>query len=326
MDFQQNAIVAGDVYKNYAKGAAGAGLNGFSVQVKTGSVCGLLGPNGAGKTTAIRVLTTLLNLDSGTASVAGYDVRTQPQQVRQHIGVVGQYAAVDDVLTGKQNLELFGHLYHLGSGVAKHRALELLEQFGLSEAANTPVGKYSGGMRRRLDLAASLIIAPRVLFVDEPTTGLDPASRQEVWRAIRDLVRGGTTVLLTTHYLEEAEHLADQIVMLQHGKVVAEGTPKALKKAMGKDWLELTLQRVEDLDSSITIAKQVALGEVSIDAPTLTLKIPVASGIQSLLAVATRLEAQGIEPTDLQLRRPSLDEVFLHLTHQAAATVAAEAR
>ena len=174
MDFHQQAIIAQDVYKHYAKGVAGAGLNGFNLRVSAGTVCGLLGPNGAGKTTAVRVLTTLLHLNSGSAHVAGYDVTTQGQQVRENIGLVGQYAAVDEVLTGKQNLEFFGRLYHLGSPAAQRRALELLERFDLTEAANTPVGKYSGGMRRRLDLAASLIVSPRVLFVDEPTTGLDP--------------------------------------------------------------------------------------------------------------------------------------------------------
>lgn len=318
MDVKQSAIIAEDVYKHYAKGIDGAGLNGFDLRVGTGTVCGLLGPNGAGKTTAVRVLTTLLQLDSGSAHVAGYDVRTQGRQVRENIGLVGQYAAIDEVLTGKQNLELFGRLYHLDSAVAKRRALELLERFGLAEAANTPVGKYSGGMRRRLDLAASLIIVPKVLFVDEPTTGLDPASRQEVWNAIRELVRGGTTVLLTTQYLEEADQLADQIVLLQAGKVVAEGTPEALKKEAGTDRLELTLRRAEDFDASLNIARPLALGEPRVDEVALAFSIPVRSGTHSLLEVAAQLGRQGIEPTDLQLRRPSLDEVFLHFTGKSA--------
>lgn len=326
MHAHQPAIVAKDVYKHYAKGVAGAGLNGFNVQVSAGTICGLLGPNGAGKTTAIRVLTTLLRLDSGSAQVAGYDVTTQGQHVREHIGLAGQYAAVDDVLTGKQNLEFFGRLYHLGARAAQRRAAELLEQFDLIQAANVAVGKYSGGMRRRLDLAASLIAAPRVLFVDEPTTGLDPASRQEVWSAIRALVRAGTTVLLTTHYLEEADQLADQIVLLQGGRVVAEGTPETLKQQTRADRLELRLQRAADFDAGLEIARQVADGEVGVDEALLTLSIPVAAGVQSLLHVAARLHQQGIEPTDLQLRRPSLDEVFLHMTGTTAATAAPESR
>lgn len=321
MDVHPPAIVAQEVRKHYAKGAAGAGLNGFNVQVRAGHVCGLLGPNGAGKTTAVRVLTTLLRLDSGSAQVAGYDVATQPRQVREHIGLVGQYAAVDEVLTGKQNLELFGRLHHLGAA-ARRRALELLEQFDLAAAANLPVGTYSGGMRRRLDLAASLIVTPRVLFVDEPTTGLDPAGRQEVWQAIRALVRQGTTVLLTTQYLEEADQLADQIVLLQAGAVVAEGTPEALKQKMGVDRLELRLHRAADIDASLAIARQVALGEVGMDEAALTLRIPVAAGTRSLLEVAARLGERGIEPADLQLRRPSLDDVFLHITSKPATPAA----
>lgn len=326
IDTKQSAIVAKDVCKHYAKGTEGAGLNGFHLQVAPGTVCGLLGPNGAGKTTAVTVLSTLLRMDSGSAHVAGYDVITQGQHVRENIGLVGQYAAVDEILTGKQNLELFGRLYHLGSAAARHRALELLERFDLTEAADAPVGKYSGGMRRKLDLAASLIISPQVLFVDEPTTGLDLPSRQEVWRLIHELVRGGTTVLLTTQYLEEADQLADQIVLLQAGRVVAEGTPEALKKKAGTDRLEWTLQRVEDFDVSVNIAQQIALGEVSSDDVALTLSIPVASGTRSLLEVVARLGELGIEPADLQLRHPSLDEVFLQLTGKSATLDARDSR
>jgi ABC-2 type transport system ATP-binding protein len=326
MDVHQQAIIAQDVYKHYAKGIDGAGLNGFNLRVDAGTICGLLGPNGAGKTTAVRVLTTLLRMDSGSASVAGYNVNTQGQHVRENIGLVGQYAAVDEVLTGRQNLELFGQLYHLRAAAARRRALELLERFDLIEAANTPVGKYSGGMRRRLDLAVSFIVSPSVLFVDEPTTGLDPASRQEVWIAIRERVRGGTTVLLTTQYLEEADQLADQIVLLQAGKVVAAGTPAALKKETGTDRLELTLHRAEDFDACVNIARQLALADIGIDEAALTLKIPVASGIQSLLEVAARLHERGIEPADLQLRRPSLDEVFLHITSKPATPAFPESR
>jgi ABC-2 type transport system ATP-binding protein len=326
MDVNQPAIVAEDVYKHYRKGVAGAGLNGVSLSVAAGSVCGLLGPNGAGKTTAVRVLTTLLRMDAGSARVAGYDVTTQGQQVRQQIGLVGQAAAVDDVLTGRQNLEFFGRLYHLGARAAARRAQELLEHFDLTAAADIPASKYSGGMRRRLDLAATLIVSPRVLFVDEPTSGLDPASRQGVWIAIRELVRAGTTVLLTTQYLEEADQLADQIVMLQAGRVVAAGTPAALKKQTGMERLELTLHRAEDLAASAAIARQMAGAEPTIDEAALTLSLPAPAGTRSLLEIAARLGEQGIEPADLQLRRPSLDEVFLHLTGAPAAPALSTAR
>jgi ABC-2 type transport system ATP-binding protein len=324
MNIDQPAIVARDVVKQYRNGVAGAGLNGFNLRVSSGTVCGLLGPNGAGKTTAVRILTTLLRLDSGSAQVAGYDVTTQGRDVRERIGLVGQDAALDAVLTGRQNLELFGRLYHLGPAAARRRALELLERFGLTAAANRPVGAYSGGMRRRLDLAASLIVAPRVLFVDEPTTGLDPAGRQEVWSAIRALVRDGATVLLTTQYLEEADQLADQIVLLQAGMVAAEGTPAALKQAIGADRLEVTLQQAAA--TSLNIVRPLARGEVGVDPATRTLSIPTASGIQGLLDVAALLRAQGIEPADLHLRRPSLDEVFLHFTRSPDAPAVLEAR
>nr|BFE81356.1 hypothetical protein GCM10020093_039570 [Planobispora longispora] len=225
MNEPESAITAQGVRKNYGGQAGGAGLNGFDLRVPAGSVCGLLGPNGAGKTTAVRILSTLLDMDAGRASVAGFDVRTQGRRVRERIGLVGQYAAVDEILTGRQNLVMFGRLNHLPVAAARRRADELLERFSLTEAAGRPAGGYSGGMRRRLDLAASLIVSPPVLFVDEPTTGLDPAARQEVWTAVRELVDAGTTVLLTTQYLEEADRLADRICMLGAGRVVAEGAP-----------------------------------------------------------------------------------------------------
>lgn len=308
------AIVAEEVHKHYQKGVTGAGLNGLNLRVAEGNVCGLLGPNGAGKTTAVRVLTTLLRMDAGRARVAGYDVRTQGQDVRERIGLVGQYAAVDEVLTGRQNLELFARLHHLDAATARRRATELLGRLDLGEAASVAVGKYSGGMRRRLDLAASLLVTPQVLFVDEPTTGLDPASRQEVWQALRELVRGGTTVLLTTQYLEEADQLADQIVLLQAGRVVAEGTPETLKRQVGSERLELTLHRAEDLEACVNILRRVTLGEPAVDLTSLVLTAPVQTGVSSLLDVASHLRGQGLEPADLQLRRPSLDEVFLHFT------------
>ncbi len=312
------AIIAEDVHKHYPNSTPGAGLNGFNLQVPTGTVCGLLGPNGAGKTTAVRILTTLLQLDAGRAIVAGYDVQHQGRQLREVIGLVGQAAAVDEIITGQQNLELFGKLHHLNGATARQRAAELLERFGLSAAANLSVGKYSGGMRRKLDLAASLLVAPSVLFVDEPTTGLDPAARQEVWTALRELIATGTTILLTTQYLEEADQLADQIVLLQAGKVIAADTPTALKQALGSERLELRLHQAEDLAPSLTIAQPLTVGDIGVDQETLTLSIPVTSGIQSLLAVANHLNQHGIEPADLQIRRPTLDEVFLHLTQQPA--------
>lgn len=306
--------MAEEVHKHYRRGVAGAGLNGMNLRVAQGSVCGLLGPNGAGKTTAVRVLTTLLQMDAGRAWVAGCDVRTQGQEVRERIGPVGQDAAVDEVLTGRQNLDLFARLHHLDPATARRRTTELLERLDLSEAARVAVGNYSGGMRRRLDLAASLLVTPQVLFVDEPTTGLDPASRQEVWQAIRELVRGGTTVLLTTQDLEEADQLSDQIVLLQAGRVVAEGTPEGLKRQAGSERLVLTLHRAEDLEVCTDILRRVTLSEPVVDHAALTLSGPVQVGISSLLDVASHLREQGIEPADLQLRRPSLDEVFLHFT------------
>jgi ABC-2 type transport system ATP-binding protein len=308
------AIIAHGVHKHYPGAPKGAGLNGFDLEVRSGSICGLLGPNGAGKTTAIKILTTLLQLDAGQASVAGFDVMTQPQQVREHIGLVGQYAAVDEILTGLQNLVMFGQLNHLSSSEARKRADELLEQFGLTEAANTPVSKYSGGMRRRLDLAASLIVSHAVLFVDEPTTGLDPVGRREVWSAIRSRVAEGTTVLLTTQYLEEADQLADRISMLKDGRIIAEGTPDELKSALGGDWLDIVLSPGVDTASVMQIVGPIASGDIRMDADSNRISIPVSDRTRALVAVATALSDARIEPEDLTLRRPTLDEVFIHLT------------
>ncbi|ONI72454.1 daunorubicin/doxorubicin resistance ABC transporter ATP-binding protein DrrA [Kribbella sp. ALI-6-A] len=305
-------IVADDVRKNYPGGTEGAGLNGFDLEVSAGSVVGLLGPNGAGKTTAVRILSTLLDLDSGRATVAGYDVRRQGQEVRKRIGLVGQYAAVDEILTGRQNLVLFGRLNHLSRKTALARADELLERFALLEAADQAASKYSGGMRRRLDLAASLIVAPALLFVDEPTTGLDPAGRREVWSAVRDLVRAGTTVLLTTQYLEEADQLADRISMLRAGRVVAEGTPDELKAQFGGDWLDLVLADPADVQKVLALVERLADGEVRVE--DLTVSVPVRDRTKALVDVAIALRDVQIEPEDITLRRPTLDEVFLHLT------------
>ncbi|TDW97725.1 ATP-binding cassette domain-containing protein [Kribbella sp. VKM Ac-2566] len=310
----ERVIEAVGVRKNYRGGTEGAGLNGFDLEVTAGTVTGLLGPNGAGKTTAVRILSTLLEMDSGTATIAGFDVRRQGAEVRRRIGLVGQYAAVDEVLTGRQNLVMFGRLNHLRN--AKSRADELLERFGLTEAAGQAVSKYSGGMRRRLDLAASLIVAPRVLFVDEPTTGLDPAGRIEVWSAVRQLVDGGTTVLLTTQYLEEADQLANRISMLKEGKVVAEGTPDELKTQLGSDWLDLVVADPADVPRVVELAGPLADGEVRVT--DVRISIPVKDRTRALVQMANSLHEAKIEPEDLTLRRPTLDEVFLHLTGAAA--------
>jgi len=310
----ETVIEAVGVRKNYRGGTEGAGLNGFDLEVTAGTVTGLLGPNGAGKTTAVRILSTLLEMDSGTATIAGYDVRRQGAEVRRRIGLVGQYAAVDEILTGRQNLVMFARLNHLGN--AKGRADELLERFGLTEAAGQAVSKYSGGMRRRLDLAASLIVAPRVLFVDEPTTGLDPAARIEVWSAVRQLVAGGTTVLLTTQYLEEADQLADRISMLKAGKVVAEGTPDELKTRLGSDWLDLVLADPAEIPQVVELAAALADGEVRVQ--DVRVSVPVKDRTKALVQLANSLHEAKIEPEDITLRRPTLDEVFLHLTGAAA--------
>lgn len=313
------AIAAYGVRKNFAGAPEGAGLNGFDLEVRPGEVCGLLGPNGAGKTTAIRILATLLELDAGQASVAGFDVTTQARQVREKIGLVGQYAALDEILTGRQNLVMFGQLNHLSSRQAQQRADELLEQFLLADTGKTPVGKFSGGMRRRLDLAASLIVSPPVLFVDEPTTGLDPAGRREVWAAIRSRVAAGTTVLLTTQYLEEADQLSDRIVMLKAGRVIAEGGPDELKSALGGDWLDLVLSPGLDPGPVVQIVQQVSSGDIRIDGEANRISVPVRDRTRALVTVATALSEARIEPEDISLRRPTLDEVFLHLTGSAQA-------
>jgi len=314
MESRVCAIAARGVRKQYAGAKEGTGLNGFDLEVRAGSVCGLLGPNGAGKTTAVKILSTLLELDDGQASVAGFDVMTQARQVREHIGLVGQYAAIDEILTGRQNLVMFGQLNHLSRRQAKLRADALLEQFALTDAGKTPASTFSGGMRRRLDLAASLIVSPSVLFVDEPTTGLDPAGRREVWVAIRSLVATGTTVLLTTQYLEEADQLAHRISMLKEGRVIAEGTPDSLKSALGGDWLDIVLRPGVETATVAQIVKPVACGDIRIDTQANRISVPVTDRMRALVTVTTALSEARIEPEDLAVRRPTLDEVFLHLT------------
>jgi ABC-2 type transport system ATP-binding protein len=311
------AIAAHGVRKQYARAKAGTGLNGFDLEVESGTVCGLLGPNGAGKTTAVKILSTLLELDAGQAWVAGFDVMAQPRQVRERIGLVGQYAAVDEILTGRQNVVLFGQLNHLSRRQAQVRADALLEQFALTDAANMPASTFSGGMRRRLDLAASLVVSPSVLFVDEPTTGLDPAGRREVWTALRSLVATGTTVLLTTQYLEEADQLAHRISVLKEGRVIAEGTPDALKALLGKDWLDIVVPSGVEIATVVQMVKPVATGDIRIDTQLNQISIPVTDRTRAVVTVATTLSEAGIEMEDLILRRPTLDEVFLHLTDPA---------
>ncbi|WP_406318844.1 ATP-binding cassette domain-containing protein [Streptosporangium sp. NBC_01639] len=305
------AVVAEGLRKRYGDTNA---LDGFDLAVPEGAVCGLLGPNGAGKTTAIRVLATLLRADAGRAVVAGLDVAAEPAQVRYRIGLAGQQSAVDEILTGRENLEMWGRLYHLDAATARRRAEELLEQFGLTEASGKRVKHYSGGMRRRLDLAASFILAPRVLFLDEPTTGLDPRNRNEVWRAVRALAEFGSTVLMTTQYLFEADQLADRIAVLDAGRVIAEGTPERLKSMIGGDQLDLVLREAADLDAAARVMAGVAGAEPAADADTRRLTAPVRDRIGALTEIMHELQRRGIAVEDVALRRPTLDEVFLSLT------------
>ncbi|MGC4747007.1 ATP-binding cassette domain-containing protein [Micromonospora sp. DT201] len=312
------AIVAEGLRKRYGDKYA---LDGFDLQVRPGSVCGLLGPNGAGKTTSVRILSTLLGFDEGRAEVAGFDVARQADQVRYRIGLVGQNAAVDEVLSGYQNLVIFGRLFHLGTKHARQRADELLERFGLAEAGDKPVKAYSGGMRRRLDLAAGMILTPSVLFLDEPTTGLDPRGRNEVWVSVRELVRSGTTVLLTTQYLDEADQLADQISVIDTGKVIAEGTPDDLKARLGGDRIDLVVHDAADLAAASAQLRQVAGAEPEVDADRRFVSAQVGHRAAALTEVLRGLDAAGVAVEDVALRRPTLDEVFLHLTGRRPQTV-----
>jgi len=289
-------------------------LDGVDLSVAAGTVCGLLGPNGAGKTTAVRILTTLLRADGGHAEVAGFDVAREPDRVRAAIGLVGQQTAVDEALSARQNLELFGRLYHLGKTAARTRAGELLDRFDLADTGTKAVRQFSGGMRRRLDLAAGLILAPRVLFLDEPTTGLDPRGRNEVWAAVRALVADGTTVLLTTQYLDEADQLADRISVLDHGRVVAEGTPAALKSDLGGDRLDVVLHDTADLERAAAILARVAGAATETDPDARRVSAPVQDRVGALADAARLLRDEGIPVEDVALRRPTLDEAFLHLT------------
>ena len=301
------------VSKSFAETRA---LIGVDLRVRAGTVQGLLGPNGAGKTTLVRILATLLAPDAGRARIAGIDVQHDPNTVRSLIGLAGQYAAVDETLTGRENRVMVGRLYRLGAKLAKLRAEESLERLGLVEAADRPVKTYSGGMRRRLDLGASLVGRPQVLILDEPTTGLDPRTRLDMWAFIRDLVGEGTTVLLTTQYLEEADQLADHIVVIDRGQVIAAGTSDELKARLGSTLIEVEVA-AGDLDRTTAALHDVGCGPASIDRVASRITIPVCDPVPDLMAALRLLDQAGITPRDLGLRRPSLDDVFLALTGRA---------
>ncbi|MCG5463186.1 ATP-binding cassette domain-containing protein [Micromonospora sp. NPDC053740] len=318
MTTRADAIVAQGLRKRYRDRYA---LDGFDLRVPQGTVCGLLGPNGAGKTTSVRILSTLLRLDEGRAEVAGFDVTRQPDQVRYRIGLVGQHPALDEALSGRQNLVLFGRLFHLGRRRARQRAVELLERFGLADAAEQPVSTYSGGMRRRLDLAAGMILAPAVLFLDEPTTGLDPRGRNEVWESVRELVRTGTTVLLTTQQLDEADQLADRISVVEAGRVIAEGTPDDLKTRLGGDRIEVVVAAPTDLAAAVAQIRRAADDEPTVDVDRRMVSVRVGHQAGALVDVLRALDAVNVPVADVALRRPTLDDVFLHLTGHRAATV-----
>jgi ABC-2 type transport system ATP-binding protein len=305
------AVEASGITKSFGKTLA---LRGIDLSVARGTVYGVLGPNGAGKSTMVRILATLLRPDAGTAFVDGIDVVRDPAKVRTRIGLAGQYAAVDEYLTGRENLVMFGRLSGLTKRAAKERAAELLEQFDLVDAADRPSKGYSGGMRRRLDLAASLTSRPPILFLDEPTTGLDPRSRLTMWGVIQDLVGDGTTVLLTTQYLEEADRLASRVAVIDQGVVIAEGTPAELKARVGGEGLEIAVVNPADLARAREIVAAVASDEVFVDTDRRRVRAAVSEGAQALSRVAGELSAQGIETEDLGLHRPTLDEVFLALT------------
>ncbi|HEX3733155.1 MAG TPA: ATP-binding cassette domain-containing protein [Mycobacteriales bacterium] len=294
-------------------------LDGLNLTVPPGAVYGILGPNGAGKTTAIRILSTLTRSDGGVARVGGFDVTTEPRKVRQKIGLTGQNAAIDDILSARQNLRMFGQLFHLSSADARRRADELLEQFSLAEAADKQPKDFSGGMRRRLDLASSMILAPEVLFLDEPTTGLDPRGRSEVWESVRTLTATGTTVLLTTHYLDEADKLSDRIAVINHGRNIVDDTPAGLKRSIGADRIEVVLAHGADIPAAVKILARVSGDtEPQIETDECRVHTPVIDGVTALAEVTRALLDNRLKVEDVGLRRPTLDDVFLQLTGAVA--------
>ena len=303
------AITAEKLVKHFGDVKA---LNGVSLEVPRGTVLGLLGPNGAGKTTAVRILTTILKPDSGRAIVAGHNVVEDPQSVRRNIGLAGQYAAIDENLTGRENLTLVGRLNHLSKSVARLQAVKLLDQFGLTDAGDRTARTYSGGMRRRLDLGAALVTHPPVLLLDEPTTGLDPSSRSDLWDVIESLVADGTTVLLTTQYLEEADRLANRVVVIDKGLVAAEGTPAELKATLGETTISLRMQSVEDVATAARLLVEYAPSAAGTD--PLTIVVPLRGGAKTIREVLNRLDAASIHVGRLELQEPTLDDVFLNLT------------
>jgi ABC-2 type transport system ATP-binding protein len=309
------AIEAEGLVKTFGEVRA---LDGVDLQVPEGTVLGLLGPNGAGKTTGVRVLTTLLKPDSGRATVAGVDVIKHPAKVRSLIGLSGQYAAVDEYLTGRENLQMVGELYQMSARDAKARAVELLEWFNLTEAGNRTAKTYSGGMRRRLDLAAALVVRPPVMFLDEPTTGLDPRNRMALWEVIEHLVEQGTTLLLTTQYLEEADRLAHDIAVVDHGKVIARGTADQLKAQIGGERVEVVVQQSDALTEAVSALAPYAKGEPTVEQHTRRITVPVSGGATVLADVIRELDGRGIVIQDIGLRRPTLDDVFMSLTGHAS--------
>jgi ABC-2 type transport system ATP-binding protein len=316
MPTPDNAIEARGLVKRYGAKTA---LAGIDLDVPRGSVCCLLGPNGAGKTTAVRVLTTLTTPDAGTATVAGHDVQTNAVAVRRSIGLAAQDATVDGLLTGRENLTMIGELHHLGRRAAKAKAQELLGRFSLVDAADKVAKDYSGGMRRRLDLAATLVAAPEVLFLDEPTTGLDPRARNELWGVLDDLTSSGSTILLTTQYLEEADRLADEIVVVDHGRVIARGDARSLKREVGGDQLHVVCVQDSDVDAVTAIVGRIAGATPVVDAPARSVSAPTDGGAGAIAALAAALEDDAIAVEDLGLRQPTLDDVFLTLTGSSVA-------
>lgn len=303
-----SAIKVKNLYKNYGDVEV---LKGISFEVQKGTILALLGPNGAGKTTTVRILSTLLNFDKGNVKINGYDVKEEANQVRKVIGLTGQAAAVDELLTGRENLVMMGQLYRLTTKSAKERAQELLEEFDLVDAADRPAKTYSGGMRRRLDLAVSLIAAPPLIFLDEPTTGLDPRSRQAMWRIIQNLVDSGTTILLTTQYLEEADQLADNIIVIDGGKVIAQGTAKELKSQVGKDRIELIFKSKKLLSSASAL---IVVKGADFNEKDLTLSIPIKDSNTDVRIILDTLSKNNIPIESLAIHKPTLDDVFLSVT------------